>query len=97
MGILDNIQANSGPRALKVVIHGENGIGKTTFAAVQASQQVIAEQQAGIATGACLGDAHLEALTGELRAQAQGMQQPLVEGQPGAHRIQPLRRQAVQA
>lgn len=33
MGILDNIQANSGPRALKVVIHGENGIGKTTFAA----------------------------------------------------------------
>jgi len=33
MGILDNIQSNSGPRALKVVIHGENGIGKTTFAA----------------------------------------------------------------
>ncbi|MDD3759792.1 MAG: ATP-binding protein [Acidithiobacillus sp.] len=33
MGILDNIRANSGPRALKVVIHGENGIGKTTFAA----------------------------------------------------------------
>ncbi len=33
MGILDNIQPNSGPRALKVVIHGENGIGKTTFAA----------------------------------------------------------------
>ena len=33
MGILNNIQSNSGPRALKVVIHGENGIGKTTFAA----------------------------------------------------------------
>lgn len=32
MGILDNIQQSSGPRALKVVIHGENGIGKTTFA-----------------------------------------------------------------
>ncbi|MDD2748737.1 MAG: ATP-binding protein [Acidithiobacillus sp.] len=33
MTILDNIQANSGPRAIKMVIHGENGIGKTTFAA----------------------------------------------------------------
>lgn len=33
MSILDRIQQGSGPRPLKVVIHGENGIGKTTFAA----------------------------------------------------------------
>lgn len=44
MGILDNIRHQSEPRALKVVIHGENGIGKTTFAAGAPKPLVLATE-----------------------------------------------------
>jgi len=44
MGILEKIQQGTGPRALKVVIHGENGIGKTTFAAGAPSPLILAAE-----------------------------------------------------
>lgn len=49
MSIFNQIQYNTGPGALKMVIHGENGIGKTTLAA-NAPRPLVLAVEAGIGT-----------------------------------------------
>ncbi|MNX83745.1 hypothetical protein D3C86_1155200 [compost metagenome] len=57
----------------------------------------MADQHADVTAGARLAQTGLQSHPRQLRLHAQGQQKAFVQGQPGANRIQPLRRQALQA
>lgn len=72
------------------------GLGELAAAAIQTRDHAMANQYADVATGPCLADPGQQAHACGLRLQAHRQQKTLVQGQPRAHRIQTLWRQAAQ-
>ncbi|MCY1178191.1 hypothetical protein D9M73_185310 [compost metagenome] len=72
------------------------GFGELAAAAFQPGNHAVTDKHADVTTGARLAQAGLQAHPRQLRLHAQGQQKAFVQGQPGANRIQPLCRQALQ-
>ena len=72
-------------------------LGKLAPAAFQPGDHTVADQHADVAAGPCFRQAGVQAGEPEFGLQAQDQQETFVQGQARAHRIQPLRRQALQA
>ncbi|MNZ72361.1 hypothetical protein D3C78_907390 [compost metagenome] len=72
------------------------GFGELAAAAFQPGNHAVADQHADVTTGARLAQTGLQSHPRQLRLHAQGQQKAFVQGQPGANRIQPLCRQALQ-
>ncbi|MNK92024.1 hypothetical protein D3C87_1121420 [compost metagenome] len=73
------------------------GFGELAAAAFQPGNHAVSDQHADVTAGPRLAQTGLQSHPSRLRLHAQGQQKAFVQGQPGANRIQPLRRQALQA
>ncbi|MCY1175350.1 hypothetical protein D9M73_155830 [compost metagenome] len=73
------------------------GLGKATFTTIEPGNHAVADQHTDIPARSRFHQPRLQAGAARARLQTHAQQIPFVQGQPRPHRVQPLRRQPLQA